>query len=1038
MGRTDAERTVGSSESAKMARKSYQRRQRQGEKFKPLTGTSGTFGGPQVVQQGPVKLDVGDVRKLVAGVQKCYHTLGEQLHILCSALASPARRQAADVVMQSEESVRDQLGFPEFLENFAAWQKAAADGQVAGEVGQQETSGDSVLAIGQVDGGWSSWSVVAGSGASEGEGDASSPASCMAAPQPIGAHKGGGEDAEEEDGEAEDDELVVAALGQALSGRSDAGEAAVAAVSGQVRVPLAAPASGAAQEGGNEDPVINQAHDGTVRVLVVDGSEAPKGEAEEADAEAEEEGKEEPVINQAHGDGTVCVLAVDGSKAQMAKAGGPAASCGNGPSAASALRSVSGGGTESGGQSSAESVGDGSADTTAATLTAAEQPALIGSASEVADQTVVPAEGSEASGSDGSADELRPLMRRALGSIPSALEPVAVAARDHAVGGRSDEGEAAGAAASGQVLAPLAAPASGAAQTEGNEGPVANQAHDDGTVWVMAVDGSEAQKGEAGEEEGKEEPVINQAHDGTVRVLAVDGSEAPKGEAEEADAEAEGEGKEEPVINQAHGDGTVLAVDGSKAQMAKAVGPAASCGNGPSTASALRSVSGGGTESGGQSSGESVGDGSADTTAATLTAVEQPALIGSAAGVFWKKDYAEERRWWALHDAAKAAAEGPGGAAQDEGLGAASAETPAMAGTASGESDLQAKNWAFAGKSKKKRKRKKKGKEGKEAKATAEAFDGVSVAIAAAVTWGDNAVVDVAPAAEDAAEGESFAELSAWGLAGLGGGTSTRQFENDKDLILQALRRNGGGALRLAPPDVQADKEVVLEAVKLTGRALQFASTALQADKEVVLLAVSSYSYALEFASETLRGNKEFVRGFMLTEPGLLRFASAELQADGELVREAVHRDGKALQYAAGDLQATKAVVLVAVEQNGRALKYASGTLRADRQVVLVAVKKDGNALKYASGKLQDDSYVALQAVKQTGCALEYASPERRADKAVVLEAVRQNGMALYSASRERQADKVVVLAAVEQDSWALQFASAVLQTDTEVCQAAR
>ena len=66
-------------------------------------------------------------------------------------------------------------------------------------------------------------------------------------------------------------------------------------------------------------------------------------------------------------------------------------------------------------------------------------------------------------------------------------------------------------------------------------------------------------------------------------------------------------------------------------------------------------------------------------------------------------------------------------------------------------------------------------------------------------------------------------------------------------------------ALKNASPELQADREVVLAAVRQNGWVLCYASTELRADREVVLAAVQQDGRALEFASPELRADREVV-----------------------------------------------------------------------------------------------------------------------------------------------------------------------------------
>ena len=121
--------------------------------------------------------------------------------------------------------------------------------------------------------------------------------------------------------------------------------------------------------------------------------------------------------------------------------------------------------------------------------------------------------------------------------------------------------------------------------------------------------------------------------------------------------------------------------------------------------------------------------------------------------------------------------------------------------------------------------------------------------------------------------------------------------------------------------------------------ALEYASPELQADREVALAAVREDGLALEYASP-------------------------ELQADKEVVLEAIRQDGWLLEYASEELRGDREVVLEAVRQNVRALKYASEELKGDKEVALEAIRQDGWLLEYASEELRGDREVALEVVR--------------------------------------------------------------------------
>ena len=80
-----------------------------------------------------------------------------------------------------------------------------------------------------------------------------------------------------------------------------------------------------------------------------------------------------------------------------------------------------------------------------------------------------------------------------------------------------------------------------------------------------------------------------------------------------------------------------------------------------------------------------------------------------------------------------------------------------------------------------------------------------------------------------------------------------------------------------ASPELRADRDIVLAAVKTSGYAMQHASSELRADRVFVLAAVASNGYALRHASPELRADRAVVMGALANNRA---HASAECLAD--------------------------------------------------------------------------------------------------------------------------------------------------------------
>lgn len=208
-----------------------------------------------------------------------------------------------------------------------------------------------------------------------------------------------------------------------------------------------------------------------------------------------------------------------------------------------------------------------------------------------------------------------------------------------------------------------------------------------------------------------------------------------------------------------------------------------------------------------------------------------------------------------------------------------------------------------------------------------------------------------------------------------------------------------------APPAARKDRMVVQAAMLKNPNVLRVADPQIRADKEVALAVVG------------------------LHHVDSLRCVAPRLWADRAFVLAAVALDGAALRHAAAELRADEEVVLAAVAQKADAFRHAAPELRACREVVLSVVTRSGVALCHAAPELQGDREVALAAVAQRGGALQHVAPELQADREVVLAAVSQDGLALQHAAPELQADRTVVSAALAQDADAARHAAASVQS---------
>lgn len=227
--------------------------------------------------------------------------------------------------------------------------------------------------------------------------------------------------------------------------------------------------------------------------------------------------------------------------------------------------------------------------------------------------------------------------------------------------------------------------------------------------------------------------------------------------------------------------------------------------------------------------------------------------------------------------------------------------------------------------------------------------------------------------------------------------------------------RTDGMDLMFASEEVQADRKLVLEAVRQSGAALALAAEELQSDREIVLQAIRSDGLALTHAS-------------------------SDLKEDLEIVLSAVQQNGRSLSHASSKLRKNHQVVLAAVKQCGYifADPFMVASFREDYAIALAAVEYDGCLLKDVSKKLRGDRDIVLSAVWSNGNAIQWATPNFRRDHEVMKIAVCYHGTLLRCASEELRDNRELVLLAVLQHGYALSYASEALKADSELVKLAR
>jgi len=238
-----------------------------------------------------------------------------------------------------------------------------------------------------------------------------------------------------------------------------------------------------------------------------------------------------------------------------------------------------------------------------------------------------------------------------------------------------------------------------------------------------------------------------------------------------------------------------------------------------------------------------------------------------------------------------------------------------------------------------------------------------------------------------------------------------------------ALRGIQEGRVELEDVDEewQADREIVLAAVKLDGHAILYAAPEMRLDREIVLAAVTESGLALRHMNADMCKDRDIVLTAVKQHGDALQFASESLRADAGVVLEAVKAprgspDMSAIQYASDLLLDDLTFMTSAVRVTGATIRHASDRLKQDRDLVLSAVRDYAEALFSAGPLLQHDAEFVKELVDINGCAIAYAAQDVREDPRILARALKNTPESLSFLRRMTPAyrNKLITLAHAE------------------------
>ena len=334
---------------------------------------------------------------------------------------------------------------------------------------------------------------------------------------------------------------------------------------------------------------------------------------------------------------------------------------------------------------------------------------------------------------------------------------------------------------------------------------------------------------------------------------------------------------------------------------------------------------------------------------------------------------------------------------------------------------------------------------------------------------------------------------------------ASEELQNDKDVVITAVGHNGD-ALQYASEELQNDKDVAMAALINSTGAFKYVSERLRSDKEFILHAIGQKdvdavdddldSYISDNIPEKLKADKDFVLEMVKVNGMVLGCVADELKVDKDVVMLAVKNNGKAYAHFEWEDETfyDKEIILAAASNGGKPgvisiftldeeffdtvfnhipniayksrisaescigqtwknkigqswadVKKPKRQITGDREFALRGVKK-GLVLDVflcrEAGLVFDKEIIlhqlknCIDKIQATSLIINHAPEEFKVDKEIALEAVKNTWEALlpHNISNERiLSDKEIIMEGMKHSPDALYYASDNLKNDREL-----
>uniref|UniRef100_A0A7R9UFW0 DUF4116 domain-containing protein n=1 Tax=Pinguiococcus pyrenoidosus TaxID=172671 RepID=A0A7R9UFW0_9STRA len=241
------------------------------------------------------------------------------------------------------------------------------------------------------------------------------------------------------------------------------------------------------------------------------------------------------------------------------------------------------------------------------------------------------------------------------------------------------------------------------------------------------------------------------------------------------------------------------------------------------------------------------------------------------------------------------------------------------------------------------------------------------------------------------------------------------------------------------PQELLGDRQFILAAMERTNSvAFAQATPELQADWELGLRAIRDSAYYFHVVAATLQQDPTFIREAIRLRPEMIADISSDFWADQDILLAAIASDEQAISFAAPSLRNNRQFWLAATAANGYVLQ-AARAFSADREIVLTAVQ----SVRHSRPDFRlggPERLVTDFGSFARGTPLRWAAAELQCDRELLLAAAAFSYDALEFCCEHLQSDAEFVLAAIAahpRGGWALQYVAVALRSDARVVEAA-